>query len=144
MQCRAAGAIMDLVPALGAIGGDQRVGFRLAHSRQQRQFAHLERYLDCGGVVAERNRHAAAVRFHRFDGKLRDELKRALDRAHGREGLLMAVAVQQRLLRERRERQVQPPLLLFARKKFLEQQRVLRQRVSGTVRCTTECCRNCL
>jgi hypothetical protein len=39
MQCTAAGAIMDLVPARGAIGDDQRVGFRLAHSRQQRQFA---------------------------------------------------------------------------------------------------------
>ena len=42
VQRIALGAVVDLVPARGAVGHDQRIARRLAHRRQQRQFAHLE------------------------------------------------------------------------------------------------------
>ena len=71
------------------------------------------------------------LEFHGLDGKLGDQLEHAFDRAHGVEGLLVAMAVQQRLFRQRPERQFQAALLLLAGEEFLQQQRLRGERVGG-------------
>ena len=77
MQRLAVGAVADLVAAGGAVGDDDRILRRLAHRRQQRQLAHLERHVDGVGAVAEGAGHAAAARLDRLDRKPRHELQRA-------------------------------------------------------------------
>ena len=104
MEGVAAGAVLDLVAAGGAVGDDQRVGLGLAHGGKQRELGHLERDVDGVGAVAERAGHAAAARFDGLDRQVRDELEGRFDRGHGGERFLVAVAVQQRALGDRLER----------------------------------------
>ena len=106
----------------------ERIGLGLAHRRQQRQLRHLERHVDGVGAVAEGAGHAAAARLHGLDRELRHQREHRLDRAHGAEGFLVAVAVQQRALGHRLERQVEPAGFRLPRQEFLEQQRVCGQR----------------
>ena len=62
MNRLAAGAVVDLVAAGGAVGDDQRVGVGLADGGQQRQLAHRQRHVDGVGGIAEAAGHAAAAR----------------------------------------------------------------------------------
>ena len=127
MQRVALRAVVDLVAAGGAVGDDERVGVGLAHRGQQRELAHRHRDVDRVGAVAERAGHAAAARLHGLDLQVRDQLEDALDRAHHAERLLVAMAVHQRALRDRLERQLEPPERGLAHEKFLEHQRVHRE-----------------
>src|SRR4051812_74532 len=60
-------AILDLVPARGAVRDDQRSGVGAAYRRQQRQFGHFHRCLIGVGAVAECAGHAAATGLDDFD-----------------------------------------------------------------------------
>ena len=121
-------AVLDLMAARGAVGQHQRIGLGLAHRRQQRELRHLERHIDRVGAIAEGAGHAAAARLHGLDRELRDEPEHRFRRAHGPERFLVAMAVQERALGHRLERQVERARRRFARQEFLEQQRVGRQR----------------
>ena len=73
-----------------------------AHRRQDAEFADLQRHFVVFGLVAERPGHAAAGRVKGFDLEAGDELQ-CLDRgADSGEGLLVAMAVQQRGLARHR------------------------------------------
>src|SRR5258708_16928339 len=48
-----AGAVLDLVPARGAAGDDQRCRIRAPHGLQQRELRHVHRGLIALGAVAE-------------------------------------------------------------------------------------------
>ena len=73
MHRLAAGAVVDLVPAGGAVGDDQRVGVGLAHRRQQRQLAHRQRHVDGVGGVAEAPAMPQQLELDRLD--LRDRAR---------------------------------------------------------------------
>src|SRR5882672_10958323 len=47
------GAVLDLMPARGTVGDDQRSIIRASHRRQQRQFGHVYRGLIGVGAIAE-------------------------------------------------------------------------------------------
>ena len=127
MQRVALRAVVDLVAAGGAVGDDQRVRVGLADGGQQRKLAHRQRDVDGVGAIAERARHAAAAQLHGLDFSSGTSLQDALDRADHAERLLVAMAVHQRALRERLERQVEPAGRRLAHQKFLEHQRVHRE-----------------
>ena len=122
------GAVVNLMPARGAVGDDDGVVGRLAYGGQQRQLAHGARHLDRIGVVAEGAGHAAAARLDFLDLKAGNEFQRRLDRRHRIEGFLMAMAVQEGALLDRREMESELSGRGFACQKFFEQQRVARQR----------------
>ena len=73
-------AILDLMPARGAVGDDQRGCFGAAHRRQQRQFGHLDRGLIGVGAVAEGAGHAAAAGLDDLDLQIGDQAQHLLDR----------------------------------------------------------------
>ncbi len=127
MQRLALRAVVDLVPAGGAVRHDERIGVGLAHRGQQRKFAHRKRHIDRVGAVAERARHPAAARVDGLDLEIRDELQDALDRAHHAERLLVTVTVDERALGQRLERQVEPAGRRLAHQKLLEHQRMHRK-----------------
>src|SRR5712671_4220615 len=87
------GAVLDLMPARGSVGDDQRSIIRAPHGRQQRQFGHLHRGLIGVGAIAEGARHAATARLDDFDIQIGNEPKHLLDRCERTEGFLVAVAV---------------------------------------------------
>ena len=58
----AAGAIVDLVTAAGAGGGDKIVWWDLPHGGQQDQLANLHGNIVVLGLIPERSGHAAAAR----------------------------------------------------------------------------------
>src|SRR5476651_700907 len=121
------GAVGDLVTAGRAVSHDQCAFVGLAHRRQQRELGHGDRRLIMLGLVAEAARHAAATRLDWTDGEVGYEGQCLLYRAHGAERLLVAMAMQQRgLLRQRLELELEPPRLLLAREKLLEQERIVR------------------
>src|SRR3546814_19416019 len=64
MQRLALRAVLDLMTAARAVGADQRVGRRGAPRGQQRQLAHLQRYVRGIRRVAERAGPAAAARLY--------------------------------------------------------------------------------
>ena len=79
VQCCTVRAILDLMPARGAVGDDQRSRIGSAHRRQQLQLGHLHRGLIGVGAVAERAGHAAATGFDGFDTKIGNEAKYFFD-----------------------------------------------------------------
>src|SRR5262245_10738455 len=76
-----AGSILDRVSATRAVGDDQFIPGRLAHSRQQRELGHLHRNVVMRGLVAEGSHHSAAARLDRFHLQARDELERLAETA---------------------------------------------------------------
>ena len=79
VQCCTVRAILDLVPARGAVGDDQRGHIGPTHRRQQRQLGHFDRGLIGVGAVAERAGHAAATGFDGLDAEIRNETKYLFD-----------------------------------------------------------------
>src|SRR5437773_1855406 len=98
--------------------------FRISHCGQKAQLGHLHRDRVVLGLVAEAACHAAAARFDRLDPQLRDQLQHPHHRGHGVERFLMAMAVQQRLFRQRREASREMARVELAGDEFLEQKRM--------------------
>src|SRR5712671_2872294 len=130
----ALGAILDLVPARGAVGDDQRRSIRALDGWQQREFGHVDRSLIGICAVAEGAGHAATARLDGFDIQIGNEPKHLLDRFERTERFLVAVAVHQSLVGDGAERQLQVAGLRLANQKLLEQQRVRTEAFCGLVR----------
>ena len=94
----AARSVGDLVPAARPSGDDQGVPVCRPHRGQEVELAHRHRRIVVRGFVAEGAGHAAAARRDGLDLQPGNETERALQRRHGAERLLMAVAVQERTL----------------------------------------------
>ena len=124
MKRFALGAVVDLMPAGGAVGNDECILVGAPHGGQQRQLGHLDRGTIGVSAVTERAGHAAAARFDGLDLQARNEAQHLLDRLEGGEGFLVAVAVHDGLVGDGAEGQLQPSGLRFAHQKFLESQRV--------------------
>src|SRR5262245_47491154 len=77
------------------------------------------------GLVAEASGHPAAARLHGRNLQSRNHPEHFLDRGHGIEGFLMAVAMEEDVLPGLLELE----LARLARKEFLEQQGVLCERL---------------
>ena len=80
MKRRALGAVLDLMPARGAVGDDQRGRVGAPDRRQQRQLGHFHRGLIGVGAIAEGAGHAAATGLDGFDIETGNEAKHLLDR----------------------------------------------------------------
>ena len=120
----ALGAVVDLMPAGGAVGDDQRILVGAPHGGQQRQLGHLDRGTIGVSAVTERAGHAAAARFDGLDLQVRNEAQHLLDRLEGAEGFLVTMAVYHGLVGDAAERQLQPAGFGLAHQKFLEGQRM--------------------
>ena len=120
----ASGAVLDLMPARGAVGDDQRFAIRTPDSGQQRQFGHLHRGPIGVGAVAERAGHAATAGLDDFDIQFGNQPKHLFDRLERTERFLMAMAVHDGFPGDGAERQLQAAGLGLAHQKFLKQQRV--------------------
>src|SRR5260370_35743075 len=103
----ALGAILDLVPARGAVGDDQRRSIRALDGWQQREFGHVDRSLIGICALAEGAGHAATPRLDGFDMQIGNTHKHLLDRFERPARFLMAVALHQAFPRDRSERQQQ-------------------------------------
>src|SRR5271157_3329013 len=105
MQGVAVGALRDLLAAAEAVGNDKPVGGRFADGGQEFELA------DGGGDVvlvvmeAEGTSHAAASGGGRLEVHTQAVQKRFFG-GHLHDGLVMAVAVEQRLAFETRERRI--------------------------------------
>src|SRR3984957_11941438 len=97
------GAVLDLVAAGGAVGNHERFGLSAAHGGQQREFGHLDRSVVGVRAIAERAGHAATAGFDGFDLQIGNEAKRLLHRLERAKGLLVAMAVHQRFVGDRRK-----------------------------------------
>src|SRR5712664_996671 len=115
-------AILDLMPARGAVRDDQCRFIRLPHRWQQGEFGHVDRGLVGVGAVAEGAGHAATARLDRFDAQTGNEAQHLLDRFERAERFLMAVAVYQRFRSDGAEWQLQMAGFGLANQELLEQQ----------------------
>src|SRR5213596_841483 len=121
--------------ATGAVGDEQRVLARGADLGKQCELGHFHRDRVVPGLVAEAAGHAAAGGLDRLDFQLRDERKRLPHRRHRAEGLLVAMAVQERaLLGERLELEREAAGFVLEREELLEEQRCVRERVGLAAR----------
>src|ERR1700722_17337017 len=94
-------AVLDLMPAGGAVGNHERFGLRAAHGGQEREFGHLDRGVVSLGAIAERAGHAAATGLDGFNLQARNEAKRLFDRLERAKGFLVTVAVHHRFFGDR-------------------------------------------
>jgi hypothetical protein len=121
------------MPARGAVRNDDRIGCGTTYRGKQGELGHLERHVDGVGAVAEAPGHAAAARLDGFNGELRHQLERRLDRRHDREGFLVAMAMQQSAPGDGLEREIEGALARRPLEMFLEQERVAGQQASVAV-----------
>jgi len=127
-------SVGDLMAAAGTVGDEQRILGRERTLEGARARPSSSRRV-VPGLVAEISRHSAARRFDRLDFQLRNERQRPLDRGHGAEGLLVAMAVQERaLLGERLELERETAGFVLAREELLEEQRAFGERVGLATR----------
>src|SRR5271166_3594343 len=69
----AAGSVRDLMTATGAAGGEDRLGWCIAHLGQYTEFADLYRYCIVLGLIAKGASHTTARRIKGFDSQIRDQ-----------------------------------------------------------------------
>src|SRR5215471_114818 len=119
-----AGQVLDLLAAGDALRDDLGLGGRGLHCECQPAIAQGDRDIVVLALEAERARHPAAARVDLLDLEPRPA-KRGDRRARPDERLLVAVAVQERLLTLRPERERQAPFAL-ADQQLLEEDRLFR------------------
>src|SRR6516165_9723519 len=121
VQRTSRGAILDLVPAGGAVGDDEGRAISAANRGQKRQLGDLNGGIIGVGAIAKGACHATAAGLDDLDSEIGNKAQRLLDRLERAEGFLMAVAVHQHFAADRAERQLQAACLCLAHQKFLEQ-----------------------